>query len=64
MLLRNGILYHFIPYDQIVIDSRHCNSFCFYMQKLLNVDKNCFFDRFYAPNSIIICMTDSLLLQF
>jgi len=34
------------------------------MQKLLNVDKNCFFDRFYAPNSIIICMTDSLLLQF
>ena len=58
------ILYHFIPYDQIVIDSRHCNRFCFYTQKVLLVDTNCFLDTFNAPNSIIICMTDSLLLQF
>jgi hypothetical protein len=57
MLLRNGILYHFIPYDQIVIDSRHCHRFCLYMQKVLPLDTNCFLDTFYAPNSIIICMT-------
>jgi hypothetical protein len=57
ILVTNGIPYRFIPHNQIVIDIRHFNRLCFYVQKVLLVHASCFLDRFYAPNSIIIFMT-------